>query len=453
MKKQKEPARAPRALLVSLGCAKNTIDGEQALAELAEGGFDLTVDMGAADIVLINTCGFIQPAREEAEAEIARALAAKKRRPGLKVVAMGCHAQRRGAELRRQFPELDGVFGLNVAGTLAAKCRSVLGGKCPCLGFERRKAVPEGARLVSTPASYAYLRLGDGCNNRCAYCAIPLIRGGLKSRPADAVIAEARALEAQGFRELVVIAQDIAAYGADLKGAPSLAELVERMLRETAFPRIRLLYAHPAHLRPELLRLIGKEPRLCHYLDLPLQHVNSRLLTAMNRHYTREKIDEIYGWIAEYCPDLVVRSSAIVGFPGETDSEFAELLEFVKAGKLARLGAFIYSAEEGTSAAKLPGQVPPAVAAARLDALMAAQQQVAFKLLDARIGGTEEILIDGIREDGVLSGRGVTEAPEADGEILLPKISAARAEKILGTGSARVKITKRLGYDLEAVLA
>lgn len=445
-------ARSPRVMLISLGCAKNTIDGEQYLAELAEDGFELTVDALDADLLLVNTCGFIAPAREEAEAEIAGALSVKRENPRLKVVAMGCYAQRRGAELRKIFPGLDGVFGLNVAGVLAKKCRAVLDGKAPCCGWERRKTVPETARVVSTPESYAYLRLSDGCNNHCTYCAIPLIRGGVKSRPADMIVAEAQALRSQGFAELVVIAQDIAAYGSDRKESGALERVTERLLAETDFPRIRLLYAHPAHLRPELLRLIGAEKRLCGYLDLPLQHVNSRILKAMNRHYGREKIDEIYGWIAQYCPQIVLRSSAIVGFPGETDAEFAELLDFVRAGNLSRLGAFVYSAEADTPAATLPGQVPAEVAAARLDALMRAQQEVAFRLLDARVGQTAEILIDSFPDDHTAAGRSVSEAPEADGMIILSRLSPRQAAVLTPGSFAKVTLKRRDGYDLHAAL-
>lgn len=452
MPRKNDPARPPRVMLVSLGCAKNVIDGEQYLAELAEDGFELTTAAEDADLILVNTCGFIAAARAEAEAEISAALAAKRENPALKVVAMGCHAQRRGAELRRRFPELDGVFGLSVAGGLAKRCRAVLRGRAQCCGLERRKAVPETARVVSTGASYAYLRLSDGCDNHCSYCAIPLIRGGLKSRPLDAVVAEAQALRAQGLAELVVIAQDVAAYGADRREEGGLERVTERLLAETDFPRIRLLYAHPAHLRPGVLRLIGAEPRLCGYLDLPLQHVNDRILKAMNRHYGRARIDEVYGWIHDLCPQIVLRSSAIVGFPGETDAEFAELLDFVRAGRLARLGAFAYSPEEGTPAAALPGRVPDDVAAARLEALMLAQQEVAFRALDARVGEACEVLVDEVQGGGRLAvGRSPAEAPEADGVVavrLPPSAPAAAPGAFL-----RARVTARDGYDLEAELA
>ncbi|GHV19321.1 ribosomal protein S12 methylthiotransferase RimO [Planctomycetales bacterium] len=441
----------PAALLVSLGCPKNQVDAEAALSELVADGFALTATADFADLILINTCGFIQAARDETEAEIANALAVKKARPRCRVAIMGCYAQRYRAEILTKFPALDGILGLDAAGNLAARCRQILAGAPQICGFAPPSAAREAPRLITGGGSYAYLRVGDGCDNRCAYCAIPSIRGGRRSRAPQAIIDEAKHIVENGFRELILVAQDTTIYGADLRPASSLTALVERILQATAAPRVRILYAHPAHLTDDLLRLLGAEPRLCGYLDLPLQHVGDRLLTAMNRHYGRRRVDEIFERVARYCPNLTLRSTFIVGFPGETDAEFAELLAFTQADRIAHLGAFVYSPEAGTPAAQLPAPVAPRVAAERLAQIMLAQQKNAFRRLDRRVGATETVLVDALDGKEILA-RSVAEAPEID-HVIKIKTPRRPARKIQAGDFLTVKINRRQDYDLLGEMA
>jgi ribosomal protein S12 methylthiotransferase len=453
-------ATAPTVTLIALGCAKNNIDAEQTLAELATAGFQFSADAADADLILINTCGFIAAARAETEKTIARALRHKRRRPQLKVAIMGCYAQRFGAEILAKFPALDGIFGLDVAGKISTWVSEILAGTQRVCGLTAAPRTRERQRQVTTVA-YAYLRLGDGCANRCTYCTIPTIRGDLRSRTPSAIIAEARELGAAGFQELILIAQDTTHYGADLTPRTSLDHLLPEILRVTAAPRLRLLYAHPRHLTVETLKLLGAEPRLCHYLDLPLQHVNSRLLTRMNRGYDRRRIDEILTWREKFAPHLCLRTSFIVGFPGETAAEFRELEAFVAAGVLTHLGVFTYSPESGTPAAQFPAPVAPQVAKRRQRVLMLRQQKIVFQRLEARVGTVETILLDrevsgqgnGGAAPTLFAGRSAAEAPEIDPEIFVsaPKKKSAASGAATASGKfARVKITARRDYDLLA---
>lgn len=442
----------PRVMLVSLGCAKNTVDSETALGELAEAGCALALEPQDADVILINTCGFIAPARTEAYEVIAQMLACKDARGWPKVGAMGCLAQRWGARLRRDFPELDGVFGLAAYGDLPRYINSLLRGKKVVEGLSKNRKIATGARLLSTPASYAYLRVADGCENRCAYCAIPLIRGKLRSRALEEVVEEARELDADGIGELILVAQDTTLYGRDLYGKPRLPELLRAMLDNTQEARIRVLYAHPAHLEEEVLQMLGGEERLCGYLDLPLQHINDRILKAMNRHYDRARVEEILRLKERHCPKLVLRTSLITGFPGETEKEFAELLDFVRAGHVNYLGVFPYSQEEDTPAADFATQVTEEIKEERRNALMEAQQSITFKWLDSRVGAKVHALVDEVREDGILVCRSGAEAPETDGVILARSKAKQKDIKIYPGCNIIACLAQRVGYDMEALI-
>lgn len=447
------PEHAPRVMLVSLGCAKNTVDSETALGELAEAGCELALDPAEADLILINTCGFIQDAREEAYSVIREMLSHKDARGWPKVGAMGCLAQRWGARMRQDFPELDGVFGLAAYGDLPKFINSLLRGKKVVDGLSKNRRIAEGARLLSTPASYAYLRIADGCENRCSYCAIPLIRGRVRSREREAIVAEAKLLDEQGVGELVLIAQDTTLYGKDLYGQPEFTGLLRELLQETEQARIRVLYAHPAHVSEELLRMLGGEQRLCGYLDLPLQHINSGILKKMNRHYERGRVDEILGWKDKHAPKLVLRTSLITGFPGETEKEHQELLDFVAAGHFQYLGVFAYSREDDTPAADYKPQIGAETAQARRDALMAAQQPVTFRWLDGRIGQTVEVIVDEVDENGTAKARSGAEAPETDGVIYLETADTENAKNIYPGARVRACLSERIGYDIRARLA
>ncbi len=446
------PEHAPRVMLVSLGCAKNTVDSETALGELAEAGCELALVPEEADIILVNTCGFIRDARDEAYNVIREMLSHKDSRGWPKVGAMGCLAQRWGARMRQDFPELDGVFGLAAYGELPKYINSMLRGKKVVDGLSKNRHIAEGARLLSTPQSYAYLRIADGCENRCSYCAIPLIRGRVRSREREAVVAEAKLLDEQGVGELVLIAQDTTVYGKDLYQDAQLVPLLQEILRETKKARVRVLYAHPAHVTEDLLRMLGTEERLCGYLDLPLQHINSGILKKMNRHYDRSRVEEILGWKQRHCPQAVLRTSLISGFPGEGESEHRELVEFVAAGHFNYLGVFAYSCEEDTPAADYKPQIPAEIAVKRREELMAAQQPVTFRWLDSRIGQTVEVVVDEVGEDGVAKTRSVAEAPETDGVIYLETVDTEKAKNIYAGARVRACLSERIGYDIRARL-
>lgn len=445
----------PTIFMTSLGCVKNLVDAETMLGETLSDDYTLELDPGAADIVIINTCGFIEDAREESRETVAEFLELKKKRGGaMKVVAMGCLAQRYPERLREEFPQLDAVWGLSAPSALrqaladldagAGSAGGGGGGGTNVAGIEPPCSIREGARLVTTMPSYAYLRIADGCDNRCRYCAIPLIRGGLRSREPDAVVAEAAGLADQGAKELVIIAQDTTAFQNDRPGdaGGGLARLLERLLEAVRVPRLRLLYAHPAHLDDAVCDLLLSEPRLCRYIDLPFQHCSDRVLRNMGRHYDKNRVLRLLERFGK--PGFTLRTTFLVGFPGETEADFLELLDLVKTGCFQRLGAFAYSPEPGTPAFDGTPAVPPEEAARRRDALMAAQAKIAFRWLDRRVGGNERLLVDSVAEQGVRIARGMADAPDADGVVYLVGGNAKPGDLV----DACIK--GRDGYDLVA---
>lgn len=430
----------PKLFLISLGCAKNLVDAETMLGETLGDDFELVLDPAAADVAVVNTCGFIEEARREAREVLEEMLAVKSRaKHDLKVVAAGCWSERDPDALLAEFPGLDAVWGLSIPSSLAASIRELYRGR-GAAGLGVPPGPREGARLVSTLPSHAYLRISDGCDNRCRYCAIPLIRGGLRSRRPEAVVEEARQLADQGARELVVISQDTTAYGHDLETpGTDLPALLEKLLAAVSVPRIRLLYAHPAHLDDRVISLVRDEPRLCGYLDLPIQHIADPVLERMGRGYGRERVLDILDRLGSR---VTLRTTLLVGFPGETEQDFREAMDLVAAGRFRQLGVFAYSPEKGTPAFDFDNPVPPEAARERRDALMAAQSRIAFAWLDSRVGGKEKVLVDSRLEGGWLSGRSVHEAPDADGCVLLRSARAAPGDII------ETCIVSREGYDL-----
>ena len=435
----------PALCMISLGCAKNLVDAEIMLGETLGDGFVLAADPGDADVIIVNTCGFIGSARDEARSAIRNCLEAKRRSGGrIRVAAAGCWSEREPREVLAEFPELDAVWGLNAPSSLREAILRLQAGPDGVSGLGKRDAPREGTRLLSTPASFAYLRLSDGCNNRCAYCAIPLIRGGLASRAPEAILEEAKILEQAGARELVLIGQDTTAYGGDLgDSGPSLALLLESLLVSTRFPRLRLLYAHPARLDGRIVDLLLSEPRLCGYLDLPIQHISENILRRMERGYGRERVMAILDRFAG--TGTTIRTTLLLGFPGESEKDFLEALELVESGRFQHLGAFAWSPERGTPAFAMDGRIPPEEASRRLDAILAAQRRIAFSWLESRVGGEEEVLVDSRLGRGRWSGRSRREAPDADGAILLSGFSDAAGDMVTAC------IKRRKGYDLLAL--
>lgn len=446
---QPEPpaSRPPRLCLINLGCAKNTIDGETALGELLGAGWDLATEPVDADLVLVNTCGFIESAREESLSVIGDVLAEKDADGYPRVVAIGCFPEKDAALLERRCPELDAILGLGAYGRLSDALLGVLqgsGARVRHAHVGASRSIPEGPRLLTTPASYAYLRIADGCDNRCSYCTIPAIRGAFQSRPAESILDEARVLAEAGVRELILVAQDTTRYGTDIDGGMRLTGLLDALLAETDVPRIRLLYAHPARVDDALLDRLAGEARLCRYMDVPVQHVTDRMLRAMQRGYDRAQLLERLAAGRARVPGLVLRSTVITGFPGETEADFEAMLSWVASGAVEHLGAFAWSPEPDTPAFALPDHVPAALAEERRERILEAQQGVAFAWMESRVGADVDVLLDGMDEAGRWYGRTVAEAPDVDGVVYV------EGKKFSPGMEIRACLISRSGYDMNA---
>lgn len=435
--------------ILSLGCPKNLVDSEVMSALLSRSGWSVTDRPDRAGAIVVNTCAFILPAKEESVEEILRMAAWKKKGRCRRLVVTGCLPQRYGAELARELPEVDLFLGTgDFPGILAHLER--LGE-----GPRRAPAVHVGTPLYLMDASvprrvstafYGYLKIAEGCSNRCSYCIIPSIRGPFRSRPLDDLVAEADRLAAEGTREIILIAQDTTAWGRDLRGRPTLNGLLKRLCTIEGPRWIRLLYAYPKNITDELLATMAAEDKLCRYLDIPVQHIDDKVLKAMNRKGTsaflRKKIDEIRRAV----PGIALRTSLIVGYPGETEDAFERLLRFVEEARFESLGVFTYSPEEGTKAAEMPGQVPEQEKRRRQALVMEAQAAIADEIGLSRIGAVEDVLIEGRtgRKDFPWRGRTRFQAPEIDG------ITYVRGAALAPGGIVRCRITDAALYDLYA---
>ena len=431
--------------MVSLGCAKNRVDSENMLGMLREKGYEIVADPAEADVLFVNTCGFIESAKEESIDAIFEMARYKKLR-GAKLFVTGCLAQRYPEALMSEIPEIDGLLGVAEYARLFEMMDAAGAGERPCYTANGARFL-NAPRVLTTPGYSAYVKISDGCDNRCTYCAIPLIRGGYASRPFAEIVAECEKLAAEGVTEITLIAQDTSRYGCDLgDGHYLLPELLEAVSNIDGVHWVRVLYCYPDSTDDRLLDAIAGLPKVAPYLDLPLQHIDDGLLKRMNR---RGSADWIKSRIAE-CRrrGIVLRTTMIVGFPGETDGQFQALLDFVKEARFDRLGAFTYSAEEGTPAAAMPDQVDEAVKAARLDQLMMLQQSIAMEINQARVGSECEVLVDGFDEEsGRWYGRSLLEAPESDGCVWL------ESDREVSPGEyVNVRITGADAYDLEGVV-
>ena len=431
--------------LVSLGCAKNRVDSENMLGMLREKGFQIVSDPAEADALFVNTCGFIESAKEESIDAIFEMARYKKDDPRKKLFVTGCLAQRYPEALLSEIPEIDGILGVAEYSRLFEMMAAAEAGNRPCYTANGARFL-NAPRVLTTPGYSAYVKISDGCDNRCTYCAIPLIRGGYSSRPFDEIVDECRRLAGEGVTEITLIAQDTSRYGCDFPGGRFLLpELLEAVSEIEGVHWVRVLYCYPDSTDDRLLDAIQRLPKVAPYLDLPLQHIDDELLARMNR---RGNAAWIKSRIAE-CRKrgIILRTTMIVGFPGETDAQFQTLLDFVKEARFERLGAFTYSPEEGTIAAKMPGQIDEDVKNERLDQLMMLQQAVSMEANEARIGDECEVLVDGFDEEtGRFYGRSLLEAPESDGCIWLN----VGPERELTPGQyVNVRITGADAYDLE----
>lgn len=431
--------------IVSLGCAKNLVDSEVMAGVLRQSGYTLAAGEETADVLLVNTCGFIDAAKEESIAAILDA-AKEKDTGGCKaLVVAGCLAQRYKDELLEEIPEIDGLIGTGEVAEIGRVVAEALEGRKTALVdkplFLYNHETP---RELSTPSYSAYIKIADGCNNRCAFCVIPSIRGDYRSRPMDSVVAEARRLVEQGVKEINLIAQDTTRYGSDIYGEYKLNELLQQLAAIDGLFWIRVLYAYPTHFTDELIDVMAASDKICKYLDIPLQHADDDILRAMNRRGTRADILTLIEKLRNRIPGLTLRTSFIVGLPGETEQGFQTLVNFLKTVRFDRVGVFTYSPEEGTAAAEMPGQVPEEIKEARKDCLMRLQQEISLEKNQAKVGQIISVLIEGKAENEqeVYVGRTEADAPEVDGSIFVSGEGLAPGDTI------RVKVCHAYEYDL-----
>ena len=404
--------------MISLGCAKNQVDGEVFMASLKAAGYELVDDVAMADVAIVNTCGFIESAKKESIDEILELALLKKEGRIKKLVATGCMAERYQREMRKEIPELDGVLGIGANADPAAYLRRLLD-EGSVEAFPPKDKLPLcGERELTTPSWPAYLKIAEGCGNRCSYCAIPLIRGGYRSRPMEDIEAEARALVADGAKELVLIAQDTTRYGIDLYGAYSLAELLRRLCQIEDLRWLRVLYCYPDAITDGLLEVMAQEEKVLPYIDLPLQHCSGKILRAMNRRGDRDSLAALIEKIRAKVPGVVLRTTLITGFPGEKEEDFTELAEFVKETGFDWLGCFPYSQEEDTPAAELPDQVDQEEKERRAEIIMDTQIDSMDRKCQGYVGQTLEVLVEGFdRYAECWFGRSYRNAPDVDGKV------------------------------------
>ena len=432
--------------MASLGCPKNLVDSEVMLAALEQAGYAVVDDPGQATLLLVNTCGFIRPAVEEAIDVILELADCKQEHTGQRLVVAGCMVQRYGAELLAELPEVDLFVGLDDFPNIDQLLEHL--GPVPqvvsnpgAAAYLMDSAV---ARRVATPFFRSYLKITEGCDNQCAYCMIPSIRGRLRSRTIDDLIAEAVQLQESGVRELALIAQDLTAYGQDLEGNANLVSLLKSLLQQTEIPWFRLLYAYPSGVTDALLQLMAEQPRILPYLDIPFQHVSNRMLQAMNRHYRRDTLDDLVRRLRLFVPECAVRTTMMVGFPGETEEDVTELVEALQTWRLDHVGVFQYQDEDGSRAALLPDKVTDADKEARYQRVMTAQAAISEQRLKRFVDTVEPVLVEGVSEESdlLLEGRTRFQASEIDGCVYITSGQVHPGDIV------SVRITEVHTYDL-----
>lgn len=443
---------------ISLGCSKNLIDTEVAIGEFKNNNFKIVNDPSKAEIIVINTCGFIESAKEEAINTILE-MAEYKKLKCKYLIAMGCLVQRYYNDLIKLLPEVDLFIRIDEYTNFWNKVEQLIKEKEVQPSKITRKANslkpipmvdPESfiERVVTTGKKYAYLKIGEGCSNNCTYCAIPYIRGAFISRPMEDIIEEAKTLAKQGYEEIIVIAQDNTKYGVDLYGKAKLAEILHKISEIKGIKWIRFLYTYPEGITTELIQEVKNNPKIIKYFDIPIQHISNDLLKRMNRKTSKENIEKLIKTIRKEIPDAILRTSIIVGFPGETKEQFEELLEFIETAKFDKLGAFTYSKEEGTPAAKMPNQIHGNTKKSRYNKLMEKQQKISKQKLEEKIGNVIETLIEDISFDGkYLIGRTKNDVPEIDGIIYIQTPEKGAPEDFINT-FVKCKIENVNNYDL-----
>lgn len=414
--------------VVSLGCPKNLVDSETMLGLIHEENYEITNDPSEAEIIIVNTCGFIESAKEESINTILQMAEYKKSGSCKYIIVTGCLSQRYAEELFNELPEADAIAGVEVYDEIGSIIKRVMNGE-RFIMLERSKPdviytsketfLP---RILTTPSYTAYLKIAEGCDNCCSYCAIPKIRGPYRSKQMEQVLKEAKALADNGVKELIVVAQDTTRYGEDLPGGKLLlADLLKELNKIESLKWIRVMYCYPNNFTDELIETFASLDKVCKYVDLPLQHASNRLLASMNRYDTREEVETLLAKLRKRIPGIVIRTTFIVGFPGETDADFEELKEFVEQQRFENAGVFAYSQEEGTVAGAMPNQIPDEIKQERYHELMALQAQISEEIHKDTEGQTIEVLVEGIEEDGsgLHYGRSYREAPDIDGLVFI----------------------------------
>ena len=417
---------------ISLGCPKNQVDAELMLSKVQNAGFNIVDVAYEADVVVVNTCGFIEDAKKEAIDNILEMIELKNEGSLKKIIVTGCLAERYKEEISKEFPEVDGVIGLGANGDIVSVINSVMNDESVEEFPDKEKMPLGGDRLLTTPQHWAYLKIADGCSNCCTYCAIPAIRGGFRSRPMDEIVAEAEKLVADGTKELIVIAQDTTRYGLDLYGELKLPELLRKLNEIDGLVWIRMLYCYPDRITDELIETIASCEKVLHYIDLPLQHADGRVLKAMNRTGDRESLEALIDRIRDKMPDVVLRTTFITGFPGEDEEAFNNLSEFIDDVMFDRLGCFAYSAEEGTPAAEMENQVEEDVRKHRADVIMEQQYDIFEYKQRKTIGTTIKCIVEGYDAyTDSYFGRTWKDAPEIDSIVYFTGIGDYNAGDIV----------------------
>ena len=436
---------------VSLGCPKNQLDTEVMLSEINAAGYEITAEETEADVIILNTCGFIKDAKTEAIDNILDLAWLKENAKLKKLIVCGCLVQRYGDEILKQFPEVDAILSVGAIHDVVSVIERVMNGERFSVLKKPEEAALGGDRIVTTPEYFAYMKIAEGCDDRCTYCAIPDIRGPFRSRPIEELIAEAKDMEALGVRELILVAQDTTRYGLDLYGDYKLDTLIQRITDETNIPWIRVLYCYPDKITDGLCEQFRSNDRLVKYIDMPIQHISDGILKRMNRHGGREVIEDAVARLRAASPEIIIRTTVIVGFPGESGEQFEELINYLAEAKFERLGAFTYSKEEGTPAEKLDGHLAEQKKKRRYDAVMKQQNKIGEKINSVRIGKREIAMVEGY--DPVSDSyfcRTAKEAPEIDGKVYLvgaPKNAFAPGDMV------DVIITDAMDCDLVCEIA
>ena len=434
-----------KILFISLGCDKNLVDTEVMLGLLASRGYEMTDDETEADIIVINTCCFIHDAKEESIQNILDMAEYKKEGKVKALIVTGCLAERYRQEILDEIPEVDEVLGTTAYDKiLDAVDRALEGRHSVILSDLDALPLPDTKRLVTTGGHFAYMKIAEGCDKHCTYCIIPKIRGNFRSVPMERLIREAEYLAEQGVKELILVAQETTLYGKDLYGEKSLHKLVRELCKVSGIQWIRILYCYPEEITDELIQVMKQEKKVCHYLDLPIQHASDAILKRMGRRTTKQELKDIIGKLRREIPDICLRTTLITGFPGETEEQHEELAEFVDEMEFDRLGVFTYSPEEGTPAASMQDQIDEEVKEERQAELMELQQEIAFDNAEGMVGREVLVMIEGkVAEENAYVGRTYRDAPNVDGLIFINT-----DEELLSGDFARVKVTGALDYDL-----